>query len=162
DRPAVFRTQLRALLRASPAGNLKILVPMVSGLAEFQFARRMLDECASELVAEGHVIAARVPLGAMIETPAAAMICDLLAPAADFLSTGTNDLLQYTLAVDRTNEHVASLYEPLHPAHLRMIQQISQAARRSGILLGMCGEMAGDPLHCWILIALGIGELSMA
>ena len=98
----------------------------------------------------------------MIETPAAAMICDLLAPHADFLSIGTNDLLQYTLAVDRTNEHVAYLYEPLHPAHLRMIQQISQAARRCGIVVGMCGEMAGDPLHCWILMALGIGELSMA
>ena len=162
DRPAVFRTQLRALLRASPAGNLKILVPMVSGLSELQFARRMLDEAAGALAAEGHRIAPRVPLGAMIETPAAAMICDLLAPHADFLSIGTNDLLQYTLAVDRTNEHVAYLYEPLHPAHLRMIQQISQAARRSGILVGMCGEMAGDPLHCWILMALGIGELSMA
>jgi phosphotransferase system enzyme I (PtsI) len=162
DRPPVFRAQLRALLRASPAGNLKILVPMVSGLTEFQFARRMLDEVSRQLVAEGHRIAPRVPLGAMIETPAAAMICDLLAPQADFLSIGTNDLLQYTLAVDRTNEHVAYLYEPLHPAHLRMIQQISQAARRAGILVGMCGEMAGDPLHCWILMALGIGELSMA
>jgi len=103
-----------------------------------------------------------VPLGVMIETPAAAMIADLIAPLADFLSIGTNDLLQYTLAVDRSNEHVAYLYEPLHPAHLRMIQRIGQAARRSGIVVGMCGEMAGDPLHSWILVALGIGELSMA
>jgi phosphotransferase system enzyme I (PtsI) len=162
DRPGVFRTQLRALLRASSAGNLKILVPMVSGLSELQFARRTLDEVARELSAEGQRLGPRVPLGAMIETPAAAMICDLLAPHADFLSIGTNDLLQYTLAVDRTNEQVAYLYEPLHPAHLRMIQQISQAARRCGIVVGMCGEMAGDPLHCWILMALGIGELSMA
>jgi phosphotransferase system enzyme I (PtsI) len=158
----VFRTQLRALLRASPAGSLKILLPMVSCLAEFEFARRTLDEVRRELEAEGHELAPRVPLGAMIETPAAAMICDLLAPQVDFLSIGTNDLLQYTLAVDRTNEHVAYLYEPLHPAHLRMIQQISQAARRTGIMVGMCGEMASDPLHCWILMALGIGELSMA
>jgi phosphotransferase system enzyme I (PtsI) len=158
DRPEVFRTQLRALLRASSAGELKILVPMVSGLSEFQFARRMLEEVARELSLEG----ARVPLGAMIETPAAAVISDLLAPQADFLSIGTNDLLQYTLAVDRTNEQVAYLYEPLHPAHLRMIGQISAAGRRAGIVVGMCGEMASDPLHCWILMALGIGELSMA
>jgi len=157
NHPAVFSTQLRALLRASSAGSLKILVPMVSGLSELQFARRMLEESARELG-----LGARVPLGAMIETPAAAVISDLLAPHADFLSIGTNDLLQYTLAVDRTNEQVAYLYEPLHPAHLRMIQQISQAGRRAGIVVGMCGEMASDPLHCWILMALGVGELSMA
>jgi phosphotransferase system enzyme I (PtsI) len=98
----------------------------------------------------------------MIETPAAAMIADLIAPHADFLSIGTNDLLQYTLAVDRTNEHVSYLYEPLHPANLRLIQRICQAGRSKGISVGMCGEMAGDPIHCWILMALGVGELSMA
>ena len=107
-------------------------------------------------------MAAEIPLGVMIETPAAAMIADLITPHADFLSIGTNDLLQYTLAVDRTNEQVAYLYEPMHPAHIRMIQRICQAASRSGIVVGMCGEMAGDPLHSWILLALGIGELSMA
>jgi phosphotransferase system enzyme I (PtsI) len=162
DRPDVFRTQLRALLRASPYGNLRVLVPMVSGQAELAFARRMLDRSVQELAAEGHLIEPRLPLGAMIETPAAAVIVDLIAPLAEFISIGTNDLLQYTLAVDRTNEQVAYLYEPLHPAHLRMIQRICQAARRAGIVAGMCGEMAGDPLHCWVLLALGVGELSMA
>jgi phosphotransferase system enzyme I (PtsI) len=160
-RPDVFRTQLRALLRASAAGQLKILLPMVSNLAEVEFARATLADVKRELDAEGVPFDRETPLGVMIETPAAAMIADLIAPLADFLSIGTNDLLQYTLAVDRSNEQVAYLYEPLHPAHLRMIQRIGQAARRSGIVVGMCGEMAGDPLHSWILVALGIGELSM-
>ena len=160
-RPSVFRTQLRALLRASQHGKLKILLPMVSVLAEVEFARAELVNVREELEREGKPIAADIPLGVMIETPAAAMIADLITPHADFLSIGTNDLLQYTLAVDRTNEQVAYLYEPMHPAHIRMIQRICQAAGRSGIVVGMCGEMAGDPLHSWILLALGIGELSM-
>jgi phosphotransferase system enzyme I (PtsI) len=161
-RPDVFRVQLRALLRASPSGKLKILLPMVSSLAEVEFARATLESVKGELADEKVAFDREVPLGVMIETPAAAMIADLIAPLADFLSIGTNDLLQYTLAVDRGNEHVAYLYEPLHPAHLRMIQRIGQAARRTGIVVAMCGEMAGDPLHCWVLLALGIGELSMA
>ncbi len=160
-RPQVFRTQVRALLRASPFGRLKILLPMVSGVAELRFARAEIGRAREELIREGHDVAAEVPLGVMIETPAAAMIADLIAPEAEFLSIGTNDLLQYTLAVDRTNEQVAYLYEPLHPANLRLIQRISQAARRAGIVAGMCGEMAGDPLYVWVLLALGIGELSM-
>ncbi len=162
SRPEVFRTQLRALLRASAHGRLKILLPMVSNRSEVDFARSVLDRVKTELEAEGIKIDHQVQFGVMIETPAAAMIADLIAPQADFLSIGTNDLLQYTLAVDRTNEQVAYLYEPLHPAHLRLVQQICQAGRRAGIVVGMCGEMAGDPLHCWILLALGIGELSMA
>lgn len=161
-RPAVFRTQLRALLQASQYGKLKILLPMLSVLAELEFARAELVHVREELAREGKAMAAEIPLGVMIETPAAAMIADLITPHADFLSIGTNDLLQYTLAVDRTNEQVAYLYEPMHPAHIRMIQRICQAASRSGIVVGMCGEMAGDPLHSWILLALGIGELSMA
>ncbi len=161
-RPAVFRTQLRALLRASQYGKLKILLPMVSVLAEVEFARAEIAHVREELAREGQPMAGEIPLGVMIETPAAAMIADLITPHADFLSIGTNDLLQYTLAVDRTNEQVAYLYEPMHPAHIRMIQRICQAASRSGIVVGMCGEMAGDPLHSWILLALGIGELSMA
>ena len=161
-RPAVFRTQLRALLQASQYGKLKILIPMLSVLAELEFARAELVHVREELAREGKAMAAEIPLGVMIETPAAAMIADLITPHADFLSIGTNDLLQYTLAVDRTNEQVAYLYEPMHPAHIRMIQRICQAASRSGIVVGMCGEMAGDPLHSWILLALGVGELSMA
>jgi phosphotransferase system enzyme I (PtsI) len=161
-RPDVFRTQLRALLRASANGKLKILLPMVSSLAEVEFARAELEDAKRDLARERVAFDRDTPLGVMIETPAAAMIVDLIAPLADFLSIGTNDLLQYTLAVDRSNEQVAYLYEPLHPAHLRMIQRIGQAARRTGIVVGMCGEMAGDPLHSWILVALGIGELSMA
>lgn len=161
-RPAVFRTQLRALLQASQYGKLKILLPMLSVLEELEFARAELVHVREELAREGKAMAAEIPLGVMIETPAAAMIADLITPHADFLSIGTNDLLQYTLAVDRTNEQVAYLYEPMHPAHIRMIQRICQAASRSGIVVGMCGEMAGDPLHSWILLALGIGELSMA
>jgi phosphotransferase system enzyme I (PtsI) len=161
-RPEVFRTQLRALLRASRYGSLKILVPMVSSLAEVDFVRRELEAVAEELVSEGVEIEQKVPLGIMIETPAAAMIADLIAPKADFLSIGTNDLIQYTLAVDRTNDQVAYLYEPLHPANIRMIQQVTRAGRAAGIVVTMCGEMAGDPLHSWILMALGVGELSMA
>jgi phosphotransferase system enzyme I (PtsI) len=161
-RPDVFRVQLRALLRASAVGKLKILIPMVSSLAEVEYARAALEDAKRELARERLAFDRDVPLGVMIETPAAAMIADLIAPLADFLSIGTNDLVQYTLAVDRSNEQVAYLYEPLHPAHLRMIQRIGQAARRQGIVCGMCGEMAGDPLHSWILVALGIGELSMA
>jgi phosphotransferase system enzyme I (PtsI) len=161
-RPELFRVQLRALLRASAHGRVKILLPMVSGLEELRFTRRELGLACEALRREGRAIAPRVDVGIMIETPAAAMIADLIAPQADFLSLGTNDLLQYLLAVDRANDRVAYLYEPLHPAHLRLIQRVSQAARRAGIPLGMCGEMAGDPLHAWVLLALGIGELSMA
>ena len=161
-RPEVFRTQLRALLRASHYGRLRILLPMVSSLAEIDFARGVMAAVQEELVSEGVEIDENIPLGIMIETPAAAMIADLIAPKADFLSIGTNDLIQYTLAVDRTNEHVAYLYEPLHPANLRMIQRICRAGRAAGIVVAMCGEMAGDPLQSWILMALGVGELSMA
>ena len=160
-RPDLFRTQLRALLRASDHGKVKVLLPMVSTLSEVKFARRSFDEVRHEIAAEGHPNAEKVEFGIMIETPAAAMIADLIAPHADFLSIGTNDLIQYTLAVDRSNEHVGYLYEPLHPANLRMVQRVCQAGRRAGFVVGMCGEMAGEPLHCWILLALGVGELSM-
>jgi phosphotransferase system enzyme I (PtsI) len=160
--PDVFRTQLRALLRASVYGELKILLPMLSSLSELQFAARELQAVREELEARGVPVAERVELGVMVETPAAAIIADMIAPHCDFLSIGTNDLLQYSLAVDRTNEHLSYLYEPLHPANLRLIQQVCQAGRRAGIAVAMCGEMAGDPLYSWILMALGLAELSMA
>jgi phosphotransferase system enzyme I (PtsI) len=161
QRPELFRAQLRALLRASRYGSLRVLLPMVSNLGELEFSREQLEKAREEVRHEG-VEPGEIEVGAMIETPAAAMIVDLIASRVDFLSIGTNDLLQYTLAVDRSNEQVAYLYEPLHPAHLRMAQRICQAARRAGIVVGMCGEMAGDPAHAWILLALGVGELSMA
>ncbi|NRA02251.1 MAG: phosphoenolpyruvate--protein phosphotransferase [Myxococcales bacterium] len=159
--PEIFRTQLRALCRASACGRLKLLLPMISGLAELDFALAELERVRAELSAEGTAFDPKLEVGVMIETPAAAMIADLIAPSVDFLSIGTNDLLQYTLAVDRANEHVAYLYEPLHPANLRLVQRVSQAARRAGISIGMCGEMAGDPLFIWVLMALGLDELSM-
>ena len=162
SRPELFRSQIRALLRASDCGSLKVLVPMVSSLSEVIFAKQELERARCELMDEGHAMADHVELGVMIETPAAAIIADLIAPHVEFLSIGTNDLLQYTLAVDRTNEHVAYLYEALHPANLRMIRSICQAGRHAGIPVAMCGEMAGEALHCWILMALGIDQLSMA
>jgi phosphotransferase system enzyme I (PtsI) len=161
-RREVFRIQLRALLRASAHGHLRILLPMVSSLEELEFARAEVGTVRQELERRRVPMGEGVELGVMVETPAAAMIAELLARRADFLSIGTNDLLQYTLAVDRGNEHVAYLYEPLHPAHLRLIERICQAGRRAGVVVGMCGEMANDPLHCWILLALSVGELSMA
>jgi phosphotransferase system enzyme I (PtsI) len=160
-RPEVFRAQLRALFRASRFGQLRILLPMVSNLAELDFAHEELLKAHEEVRREAGVPEG-VEVGVMIETPAAAMIAELIAARVDFLSIGTNDLLQYTLAVDRANEQVSYLYEPLHPAHLRMIQRTTQAARRAGIVVGMCGEMASDPAHAWILMALGVDELSMA
>jgi phosphotransferase system enzyme I (PtsI) len=160
--PEIFRVQLRALLRASGYGRLKILLPMISELSELRWARAELAAVHAELEREGHRVDPKVELGAMIETPAAAAIPDLICPQADFLSIGTNDLLQYTLAVDRGNDQVAYLYEPLHPANLRTIQQVTQAARRCGVPVEMCGEMAADPVHTWILLALGISALSMA
>lgn len=160
-RPELYRVQLRALLRASEFGSPKVLIPMVSTLSEVQFARQVFDEVRDEVVASGLPQAARVEFGVMIETPAAALIAELIAPHVDFFSIGTNDLIQYTLAVDRANDQVGYLYEPLHPANLRMIQQVCQAGRRAGIVVGVCGEMAGDPINSWILLALGVKELSM-
>jgi phosphotransferase system enzyme I (PtsI) len=161
-RSEIFRTQLRALLRAGAYGRLRILLPMVCSMEELAFAQAELSAIRGELTQAGVPLGEGTELGVMVETPAAAIIADLLVRNVDFLSIGTNDLLQYTLAVDRGNEHVAYLYEPLHPAHLRMIERICQAGRRAGVVVGMCGEMASDPLHCWILLALGVGELSMA
>jgi phosphotransferase system enzyme I (PtsI) len=156
----LFRSQLRGLLRASVHGNLRIMFPMVSGVAELRAARRMLLEAADELSREG-IPFKLPPVGIMVELPSAAMIADRLARECDFLSIGTNDLIQYTMAIDRQNKDVAYLYRPLHLAVLRTLRLICDAGRQAGIPVSMCGEMAGEPAFVLVLLGLGIAELSM-
>jgi phosphotransferase system enzyme I (PtsI) len=159
--PDLFRAQLRALLRASVHGNLKIMFPMISGVAELRAAKRSLEEARAELVREGVRVREDVPVGIMIELPSAALIADRLARECDFFSIGTNDLIQYTIGIDRQNKDVAYLYKPLHLAVLRMLDIVCIAAREAGIPVSMCGEMAGDPVNALVLIGLGVSELSM-
>ena len=157
----IFRPQLRGILRASAHGRIKVLFPMISGLVELQETKRILAEVKDELRAEGAAFDEKIEIGVMIEIPSAAMISDLLAREVDFFSVGTNDLIQYTLAIDRANEHVAYMYEPLDPAVLRLLHRVSEAARDRNIPLAMCGEMAGDPLYAAILVGMGFQHLSM-
>ncbi|MBW2505315.1 MAG: phosphoenolpyruvate--protein phosphotransferase [Deltaproteobacteria bacterium] len=157
----LFRTQLRAILRASAFGQIRIMFPMISGVAEMRSCKQFLDKARQELANEGVAVAENVDVGVMIETPAAVLVSDLLAKEVDFFSVGTNDLIQYCLAIDRSNEHVAYLYEPMHPAVLRALRLICDAAKTEGIEVGMCGEMAGEQLYSLVLIALGFNELSM-
>ena len=157
----VFRTQLRALLRAARHGSLRIMFPFVTGVEEVRAARRILAEAADELGARGEA-PPPVPVGVMIETPSAALTADLLAPEADFFSVGTNDLIQCCLAVDRTDDRVSRLYEPRHPAVLRILRYVARTARRACRPLSLCGEMAADPGALLLLIGFGITEFSMA
>jgi phosphotransferase system enzyme I (PtsI) len=157
----LYRTQLRALLRASPHGRLRILLPLVTGLEEVVAARELLADMRSELEAEGEPAVQALELGVVVETPAAVALVDVLAPEVDFFSIGTNDLIQYTVAVDRDNESVAYLYDAGHPAVLRALRGAVEAARAHGRPIGVCGEMAGDPLYTLVLVGLGVDELSM-
>ena len=161
-RPDIFRAQMRALYRASVVGPLRIMFPLVSGISELDEVRRACAAIADELEREGVAFARDVPIGAMIETPSAALTTDHLAGVASFFSIGTNDLLQYTFAADRENEDVQYLYHPLHPAFLRLLKSAIEGARSSGTPIAVCGDMAGDPAFTWVLVALGVRSLSMS
>ena len=161
NRPDIFKVQLRALLRASAFGDIHIMYPMIASVEEVKQANAMLEECKEELTAEGKDFNKDIKVGIMIEVPAAAVISPILAKYVDFFSIGTNDLCQYTLAVDRMNEAIGSLYQPLHPGVLRLIKHVIDASHEQGKFTGMCGELASDPVATMILLGLGLDEFSM-
>ena len=159
--PQLFRTQLRALLRASAYGNLRILVPMLSGVAEINQTLQFIEGAKQSLANEGVAYNANVPIGGMVEIPAAALSLNVFVKKLNFLSIGTNDLIQYTLAIDRTDEEVAHLYDPLHPAVLQLLAQVIGGANKAGIPVSVCGEMAGELAYTRLLLGLGLRQFSM-
>ena len=158
----MYRPQLRALLRASAFGNIKIMIPLVTCIDEYRQVKALVEEIKEELTEKGYAFNKDIPLGIMVETAAASLIADIFAKEVDFFSIGTNDLTQYTMSVDRGNDKISYLYSTFNPAVLRSIKRIISCAREKGIMVGMCGEAASDPMMIPLLLAFGLNEFSMS